>query len=269
VTPPREDDRGRREESGAAGARGDWRGQAPRPVGSQRFGNEEPVVRDKRRIDPETGAVRPEASKSAAAESARQAGPSGGSQRAAGQGGSSQSGTSGAQDAQSGPDGQPGAESVAAATVPAAAGGDLQAQLAERTADLQRLQAEYVNYRRRVDRDREAVRELAVIAVLTELLPILDDIGRARDHGELAGGFKSVAESLESTATKLGLERFGEPGEVFDPTVHEALMHTYSAEVAEPTCVEILQPGYRVGTRVIRPARVTVAEPDAAGTGVG
>ncbi|MFH9012705.1 nucleotide exchange factor GrpE [Streptomyces sp. NPDC017943] len=133
--------------------------------------------------------------------------------------------------------------------------------LTERTADLQRLQAEFQNYRRRVERDRIAVKEIAIANLLTELLPVLDDIGRAREHGELVGGFKSVAESLESTAAKMGLQQFGKEGEPFDPTIHEALMHSYAPDVTETTCVAILQPGYRIGERTIRPARVAVAEP--------
>ncbi|MGW0498872.1 nucleotide exchange factor GrpE [Streptomyces sp. NPDC003007] len=133
--------------------------------------------------------------------------------------------------------------------------------LSERTADLQRLQAEFQNYRRRVERDRIAVKEIAIANLLTELLPVLDDIGRAREHGELVGGFKSVAESLESTAAKMGLQQFGKEGEPFDPTIHEALMHSYAPDVTETTCVAILQPGYRIGERTIRPARVAVAEP--------
>jgi molecular chaperone GrpE len=133
--------------------------------------------------------------------------------------------------------------------------------LNERTQDVQRLQAEFQNYRRRVERDRVAVKEVAVANLLTELLPVLDDIGRARDHGELVGGFKSVAESLEMVAAKMGLMQFGKEGEPFDPTVHEALMHSYSPDVTETTCVQILQPGYRIGERTIRPARVGVAEP--------
>jgi molecular chaperone GrpE len=137
----------------------------------------------------------------------------------------------------------------------------LTAQLAERTADLQRIQAEYANYRKRVERDRMAVREQALANVLSSLLPVLDDIGRAREHGELTGGFKSVGESLETTAAKLGLESFGDAGEPFDPRIHEALTHTYSPDVTEPTAVQILQPGYRVGDRIVRPARVAVAEP--------
>ncbi|WP_059009814.1 nucleotide exchange factor GrpE [Streptomyces specialis] len=133
--------------------------------------------------------------------------------------------------------------------------------LTERTQDLQRLQAEFQNYRRRVERDRIAVKEMAVANLLTELLPVLDDIGRARDHGELVGGFKQVAESLETVAAKMGLMQFGKEGEPFDPMVHEALMHSYSPDVTETTCVQILQPGYRIGERTIRPARVGVAEP--------
>ncbi|USQ82493.1 nucleotide exchange factor GrpE [Streptomyces phaeoluteigriseus] len=133
--------------------------------------------------------------------------------------------------------------------------------LDERTADLQRLQAEFQNYRRRVERDRIAVKEIAVANLLTELLPVLDDIGRAREHGELVGGFKSVAESLETVAAKMGLQQFGKEGEPFDPTIHEALMHSYAPDVTETTCVAILQPGYRIGERTIRPARVAVAEP--------
>ncbi len=150
--------------------------------------------------------------------------------------------------------------STAAADPTAAA-----ARLAERTADLQRLQAEYANYRKRVERDRMAVREQALASVLGALLPILDDIGRAREHGELEGGFKSVAESLEAAAVKLGLTSYGEDGDPFDPNVHEALMHSYSDDVTEPTCVRILQPGYKVGDRILRPARVAVRAGSPAG----
>jgi molecular chaperone GrpE len=138
---------------------------------------------------------------------------------------------------------------------------DLQAQLAERTADLQRLQAEYANYRKRVDRDRAAVKEQAVVGTLTGLLPVLDAIGQAREHGELSGGFKSVADSLQAALSRLGLVAYGEEGDPFDPKIHEALTHSYSSDVAEDTCVEILQPGYKVGDRILRPARVAVAEP--------
>src|SRR5271165_2253753 len=138
---------------------------------------------------------------------------------------------------------------------------DFEAQLAERTADLQRLQAEYANYRKRVDRDRAAVREQAVAGTLAGLLPVLDAIDQAREHGELSGGCKSVADSLQSAIGRLGLVTYGEKGDSFDPKIHEALTHSYSSDVAEDTCVEILQPGYKVGERILRPARVAVAEP--------
>ena len=182
---------------------------------------EGPIIRDRRRLDPETGAVREPAA------------PAGGSV-------------------------DDGAPEPTGTTDEAA----LEATLAERTADLQRLQADYTNYRRRVERDREAVRELALVNILTNLLPVLDDIGRAREHGELEGGFKSVADALDAAVGKLGLERFGEPGEPFDPSVHEALTHAHSADVTEPTAVQVFQPGYRIGARVVRPARVGVAEPE-------
>ncbi len=139
----------------------------------------------------------------------------------------------------------------------------LRTEVAERTADLQRVQAEYANYRKRVERDRASVRDFAVAEALSALLPVLDDIGRAREHGELEGGFKQVAESLEAIVSKLGLVKFGEPGDPFDPAHHEALMHSYSDDVSEPTAVQILQPGYSYAGRVVRPARVAVAEPTA------
>jgi len=183
-----------------------------------------PVVRDRRRIDPETGAVREPAQ----------------------------------QNAEQAP-----APGVADETAPAAPdqAALLTQALAERTADLQRLQAEYVNYKRRVDRDREANREIAVASVLTELLHTLDDIGRAREAGELEGAFKAVAESVERVVEKAGLVRYGEVGDVFDPRIHEALVHNYSDEVDGPTATMVMQPGYRLGERILRPARVAVSEP--------
>ena len=130
------------------------------------------------------------------------------------------------------------------------------------TNDLQRLQAEYQNYRKRVDRDRALTNELAVAAILVELLPVLDDLDRAREHGELEGGFKSVAEQIERTVEKLGLVKFGEAGSPFDPQIHEALMHLTSADVKEATASQILQPGYKLKDRVLRPARVAVTDPE-------
>jgi molecular chaperone GrpE len=136
---------------------------------------------------------------------------------------------------------------------------------AERLSDLQRLQAEYANYRKRVERDRGLARDLTIATVVESLLPVLDDIHLARQHGDLESGpFASIAEKLESILAKYGVERFGEPGAAFDPEVHDALMHV-DEELAEgtdtTTVVGVLQPGYRIGERVIRPARVSVADP--------
>ena len=130
------------------------------------------------------------------------------------------------------------------------------------TEDLQRLQADYSNYRKRVDRDRAVAHELAVASVLNELLPIIDDLDRARTHGELEGGFKSVADQIENAVSKIGLVKFGEAGTPFDPQIHEALMHLTSSEVSEVTATEILQKGYKYKERVLRPARVTVTDPE-------
>jgi molecular chaperone GrpE len=208
---------------------------------------EQPVIRDRRRLDPVTGQVRQPQT------------PGAGSPGSAG--GADGQGT---RDMPKDPfDAALEAELAGAETL------TLELEQArkdatERLEDLRRLQAEYVNYRRRVERDREAVRDTAVANSLAELLPILDDIGRARDHGDLTGPFKAVGEGLEQAVAKLGLVKFGEEGERFDPTQHEALMHEYSDQVEEPTCVRILMPGYRFGERIVRPARVAVAEPTVA-----
>jgi molecular chaperone GrpE len=161
------------------------------------------------------------------------------------------------------------AAAPAAATTESEAVSKLQTQLAERTADLQRLQAEYANYRKRVDRDRTTVREQAVSSALSELLPVLDAVGQAREHGELSGGFKSVADALQTSVGKLGLVSYGQRGDAFDPQIHEALTSTYSDDVTEDTCVEIFQPGYKVGERIMRPARVAVAAPATGPDGSG
>ncbi len=128
--------------------------------------------------------------------------------------------------------------------------------------DLQRLKAEFDNYRKRVDRDRQLVVEQAAARVVAELLPVLDDIERAREHGEVEGGFKTVAESLEQTLTRLGLQRFGAVGDAFDPNVHEAVMHTMSPDVKETTVVDVMRSGYLFAERLLRPAMVTVADPE-------
>ena len=134
--------------------------------------------------------------------------------------------------------------------------------LAELTADLQRLQAEFLNYKRRVERDRDLVRQNAVFTVLTPMLDVLDSIDRARESGELEGGFKGVAEQLERIVNGLGLSKFGEPGDPFDPTRHEALSHVgVDPEVDVVTCKHIAKSGYRIGDRVVRAAQVLVVDP--------
>ena len=130
------------------------------------------------------------------------------------------------------------------------------------TADLQRLQAEYANYRKRVERDRALSHELAIGAVLTELLATLDDIDRAADHNELSGGFKAVADQLTAITSRFGLEKYGTEGEPFDPQIHEALLHDTSVDVTVPTASKILQPGYKYKERILRPARVAVTDPE-------
>jgi len=130
------------------------------------------------------------------------------------------------------------------------------------TADLQRLQADYSNYRKRVERDRAVAHEFSTSLVITELLPVLDDIARAQEHGELTGGFKAVADQLVAITTKLGLTKFADVNVPFDPMIHEALMHNTSSDVTETTATQVLQPGYKFKDKVIRPARVAVTDPE-------
>lgn len=179
------------------------------------------VIRDKRKIDPVTGAVRP-------TDSHPQDGPA--------------------------PATQPCAPDPAAG---------LQATVTELTGDLQRVQAEYANYRKRADRDRLAAGDVAIGRVLTELLPVLDDIDRARSHDDLSGALKAVADHLEGIFTKLGVRAFGQVGDPFDPSRHEAVLHTESDEVTEPTCTIVMRRGYQHGERLLRPAMVGVTEPPA------
>ena len=193
-----------------------------------------PVIRDRRRLDPETGQVR-----------------------------DVYAGESGTGPVESDP-----AEAVAENVELDGILADLdaaQSSAAERLSDLQRLQAEFINYRRRVERDRDLARDQAVASILESLLPVLDDVHLARQHGDLTTGpFAAIAEKLENALARMGLARYGEPGEAFDPAVHEALMHT-EAELAEgtttTTVVQVLQPGYKAGDKVLRPARVAVADP--------
>ena len=131
------------------------------------------------------------------------------------------------------------------------------------TNDLQRLQAEYANYRKRIERDRLVAHEMAIGAVLTELLALLDAVDLAEQHGEVTGGFKAVSDQLNAITSRIGLEKYGSEGEAFDPQIHEALMHETSADVAVATASKILQPGYKYKERILRPARVSVTDPAA------
>jgi molecular chaperone GrpE len=199
---------------------------------------EEPrvVIRDKRRIDPTSGAVRAPAGEQPAGA------PSGhirGEQMT---------------------EQETGAPSGVAA--PAAGGGDLAAQLAERTEDLQRVTAEYANYRRRVDRDRSLVADQAAERFATQLFPIVDDIERARDHGDLTGAFKLVADRILGLLEGLDVTAFGVAGDPFDPSLHEAVIHDTSSEVSVPTATTVLRQGYRHGDRVLRTAMVAVTDPE-------
>ncbi|TCO64832.1 molecular chaperone GrpE [Actinocrispum wychmicini] len=193
------------------------------------------VVRDRRRIDPESGEVRsvPEAAEEVPADEA------------------------GAVVDGEAPAAQPPIEAEILGEAL------LQAQLDERTADLQRLQAEYANYRKRVDRDREGVIANAKASVASELLGVLDDIERAAAHGDLTGAFKSVADKLIATVQRVGLEPFGHENEPFDPAVHEAVQHGTSSDVSGPTVTAVLRRGYRFGERTLRPALVAVTDHEA------
>lgn len=207
----------------------------------QRSEPEEPVVvRDRRKIDPDTGELRQEAVEhevptvSISGDEATELGE--------------------------GPTGE---------------SSDLENQLADRTADLQRVQAEYANYRRRVDRDRDAAVNDAKATVAGELLPVLDDVERAEAHGDLTGAFKAVGDKLVDGLRRSGLEAFGVEGEAFDPSVHEAVQHTTSSEVDGPTVTMVLRRGYRLGDKVVRAAMVgvtdhepTAAPADADGSGL-
>ena len=138
----------------------------------------------------------------------------------------------------------------------------LEQLISERTADLQRLQAEYINYKKRVDRDRDVARQKGVEQVVNDLLPVLDAIDAARQHEEFEGGFRLVVDALEKVTGKYGLVAFGEVGEEFDPNVHEALMHMPLEGDHTTTVVSaVIQKGIRLGDRIVRPARVGVADP--------
>lgn len=201
------------------------------------------VVRDRRKVDPETGQLRKpqdESQDNGVAEAQEPSADAGGP---AGQAAEAE-----------------GATGQAAATEGEDPVADLKKQLDERTADLQRLQAEYTNYRRRMEREREAMATTGKAAVLNDLLPLLDDLERAGAHGDLTGAFKAVSDKLLGVLEKTGLEPFGAEGDTFDPTVHEAVQHDTSAEVDGPTVTTVLRRGYRFDDRVLRAALVGVTD---------
>ncbi len=199
---------------------------------------EEPrvVIRDKRRIDPTSGTVRVPAGEQPAG--ARPAADPAGEQMSE-------------------------HEATADGGQPTVVDDDLFRQLAERTEDLQRVTAEYANYRRRVDRDRQLVVDQAAERFATQLFPIVDDIERARDHGDLTGAFKLVADRILGLLDGLGVEAFGAVGDPFDPALHEAVIHDTSADVDVPTATTVLRQGFRRGDRVLRTAMVAVTDPEA------
>jgi molecular chaperone GrpE len=164
------------------------------------------------------------------------------------------------------PDPDPAADRATSVAPPLpGVGRSSEAELAERTADLQRLQAEFANYRKRVDRDRVVVGELAAGRVIADLLPVLDDIDRARAHGDLTGALKAVADQLDTVLAKHGLVAFGEVGDRFDPARHEAVMHEESTAVQVPTTTTVMRRGYEYHDRLLRPAMVGVTDPVAPG----
>ena len=203
------------------------------------------VIRDKRRIDPTTGAVRVPAGDEPAGTTP--ADPT-------------SHGT--VREEQMSEHETPVAEEPAPTAVSPADGGDLEKQLAERTEDLQRVSAEYANYRRRVDRDRSLVVDQAAERFALQLFPIVDDIERARDHGDLTGAFKVVADRVLGLLDGLGVTAFGAAGDPFDPALHEAVIHDTSADVSVPTATTVLRQGYRRGDRVLRTAMVAVSDPE-------
>ncbi len=161
--------------------------------------------------------------------------------------------------------GAAGDSEVAGGTAPGAGAaeiGALRTEIDERTRDLQRVSAEYANYRKRVARDQANARNDGIAEVLGVLLPVLDDLDRAREHGDLTGPFAAVADQLAAGLSKFGLTPFGAQGDPFDPTRHEAVAHRTSSEVDEPSCVSVMRRGYMLGERLLRPAMVEVADPE-------
>lgn len=206
------------------------------------------VIRDNRRIDPVTGAVRKPAEA-----------PAGGAQAppAAAEGGVSAAPETGATLTDGKAD-----DVFTDVPVPDADVQQVAASLLEdRTHDLQRVQAEYANYRKRADRERLAAGDMAVGRTLVDLLPVVDDLDRAKAHGDLTGALKAIADKLDGVFARLGLAAFGAVGDPFDPSIHDAVMHDESDAVTVPTCTSVLRPGYRHHERLLRPAMVGVSDP--------
>jgi len=220
---------------------------------------EQVVIKDKRKIDM-SGQSKPEAEQAEA--EAKPAEPSMGQP-----GKPAEKSAKTEAPAETGETEQPVAEEAAKAEAKAPAGfgaelESMRSELDERLRDLQRVTAEYANYRKRVERDRGVMAEQTVAMVVGALLPILDDLDRARDHGDLVGQLATVAEQINAVLAKFGLTGFGEQGDAFDPTRHEAVAHQTSADVTEPTCIGIMRRGYLLGDRLLRPALVAVADPE-------
>jgi molecular chaperone GrpE len=200
---------------------------------------DEPIIRDKRRIDPETGAVRQ---------------PEG------------ESGADASAEASTQPDAaQPdaGEDELTVDDILNAAQAEVQEPTDEHLADLKRVTAEYANYRKRTEANREVERERAVGAAVAVLLPVLDDLDRAEKHGDLEGDapFATIAAKLRGATSKLGLEPFGAVGEPFDPQRHEAIFQQPSPDVETDTVADVVETGYTLGSTLLRPAKVVVKTP--------
>ena len=223
---------GNEEEHGSSESRSQGNDQENEP--------QKPVIHDNRKVDPKTGQARHPDQERATAASADSVSDSGDA-------------LSQAEDILNSVD-VPAEESVAQ--------GVGAAEAEELRNDLRRLQAEYVNYRKRVERDRAVAGEMAVIGVLNSLLPVLDDVDAARQHGDLADGpFAAIAAKLEAALKTYGLVRIDETGVEFDPTIHEALIQQPGTDIEIDTVSQVLRSGYKSGERVLRAAQVIVAVP--------
>ena len=139
--------------------------------------------------------------------------------------------------------------------------GQAKKEAAEYLEALQRERAEFINFRNRAQKEQERFRQHGIIDVLTALLPALDDIDRIREHSEMDDSFKAVANKIDKAFEKFGVEKFGEKGEDFDPTKHDAILHKPDPNAEKETVDTVVEAGYRIGDRVIRAARVVVASP--------